>query len=138
MFVFRKSWRAIFFETPVLRFDLLPYYRRDGFKIFPNVLPEISPGIIFIYDLTHFKHTRNNLDRQIKQKKTHWSILQLEFHIISDHQIIYFSIKFAIVKEDLCHYICSLDKPKRFFQRTNNTLNCLRMNTMRLFEFSSF
>ena len=29
MFVFRKLWRALFLETPVLRFALLPYYRRD-------------------------------------------------------------------------------------------------------------
>ena len=28
MFVFRKIWRALFYETTVLRFALLPYYRR--------------------------------------------------------------------------------------------------------------
>ena len=28
MFVFRKIWRALPLETPVLRFALLPYYRR--------------------------------------------------------------------------------------------------------------
>ena len=30
MFVFRKIWRALFFETPVLRFALMPYYQRNG------------------------------------------------------------------------------------------------------------
>ena len=28
MLVFRKIWRTLFFETPVLRFALLPYYRQ--------------------------------------------------------------------------------------------------------------
>ena len=29
MFGFRKIWHTLFLETPVLRFALLPYYRRS-------------------------------------------------------------------------------------------------------------
>ena len=53
MFVFRKIWRALFLETPVLRFALLPYYRRMHVRN-PSITKFTRPIILF-YQRTLFK-----------------------------------------------------------------------------------
>ena len=46
---FSENWRALFFETPVLRFAVLPYYRRSLRWIFSLVVTyKISKRELFI------------------------------------------------------------------------------------------
>lgn len=57
----------------------------------------------------------------LKVETTYGTINQLELNIIANHQIIYITIEFTVVKKDLSNNISSFDETKRFFQWTDDT-----------------